>query len=162
MAKRSQIEVGQEWAYQRSRNHYIGNYGYEKVVIKSVEAYRAGYGGARKTSKGQGVLVEHSGYNNFKSEKVIQLSQLFIPWAEYEVQKAEYDAKKKVSDAAAAIVKAEREKFKAEVYNPAFNEFQNIIKAVSGKYVSGYDRVGELPIEVLQLVIEAYKVKEVA
>lgn len=163
MAKRSQIEVGQEWAYQRSRDHYIGNYGYQKAVIVAVEPYeQRTYGGIRKTSKGQGVLVELVGWNEQKFQKVVQLSQLWKLWGEFEVERAAYDAAKVISDAQNAIIKAEREKFNAEVYQPALREFQKIAQEVSGKYVSGYDRIDQLPIEVLQAIINALKVDKVA
>lgn len=167
MAKRSQIAVGQEWAYNRSRNHYIGNYGYEKVIIEAVEPYeQSRYGGRiNQTKSGLGVLVKRqSGWvkEGHWYQEVIQLSQLFIPWAEYEVQRAEYEAQRKIANEKAAIEKAKREKFKEEVYQPAYKEFINAVEAISGKRLSGYTEVQELPIEVIQAITEAIKEKAVA
>lgn len=168
MAKRSQIAVGQEWAYGRSRSHYIGQY-YEKVTIEAVEPYEANRwgGGIRKTTSGLGVLVKighrwGSQTETTYTSKVVQLSQLFIPWAEYEVQKAEYEAQRKIASEKAAIAKAEREKFQQEIYQPAYKEFIEAVEAISGKRLSGYTEVRELPIEVIKAITEAIKEKAVA
>jgi hypothetical protein len=158
MAKRIELAIGQEWAFIRTRGAEIGDYGFHKVVIASVEHYEKGTYQSRKVSKGQGVLVKTDG----GYEKVVQLSQLFKPWAEFEVEKAEYEAQRKIWLAKAAIEKAEREKFDAEVYRPALQEFQSVINQYSGKYVSEWDRVGQLPIEVLQAIVQAIKVDKVA
>ena len=158
MAKRIELAIGQEWAFNRSRGAEIGDYGFQKVTIASVEHYEKGYHAVRKVSKGQGVLVTtEGGY-----EKVVQLSQLFKQWSEFAVEKAEYEAQRKIWLAKAAIEKAEREKFDVEVYRPALHEFHAVIKEYSGKHVSEYDRVNQLPIEVLQAIVQAIKVNKVA
>ena len=159
MAKRSQIEVGQEWAYQRSRQHeHTAWGGYEKVIIVAVEPYEKGYSKNYQVKKGNGVLVKvGSGY-----ERVVQLSQLWKPWAEYEIGQAEYKAQWEITQKKAAIAKAEREKFHQEVFQPAYREFKKVIEAVTGRYVSDYTRVEELPIEVIQAITEALKEKAVA
>ena len=160
MAKRSQIEVGQEWAYQRSRQHeHTAWGGHEKVIIVAVEPYEKGYSKNYQVKKGNGVLVKvGSGY-----ERVVQLSQLWKPWAEYEVAQAEYEIQYKISEEKAKIAKAEREKFQQEVYKPALREFLKAIEPFSnGKYVSGWTRIEELPVEVLQAVAQLAKEKAVA
>ena len=170
MAKRSQLAVGQEWACGRSRNHYIGNYGYEKVIIEAVEPYQQGkwHGRINQTSSGLGVLVKvgHRWGNQTETtwtSKVVQLSQLFIPWAEYEVQRAEYEAAEKIRQAKAKVEKAKREKFQQQVYQPALNELLQAIKPFAGEtYVSGWTRIEELPIEVIQAITEGLKEKAVA
>ena len=169
MAKRSQIAVGQEWAYNRSRSHYIGNYGYEKVVIEAIEPHEQGRwnGEIRKVGSGLGVLIKVGTRWGNQTEttwtkKVVQLSQLFIPWAEYEVQRAEYEAQRKIANEKAAIAKAEKEKFQQEVYQPAYKEFIQAVEAISGQRLSGYTEVRELPIEVIQAITEAIKEKAVA
>ena len=160
MAKRSQIEVGQEWAYQRSRQHeHTAWGGHEKVIIVAVEPYDKGYSKNYQVKKGNGVLVKvGSGY-----ERVVQLSQLWKPWAEYEVAQAEFEVQYKISQEKAKIAKAEREKFNQEVYQPALKEFLKAIEPFSGgKYVSGWTRIEELPVEVLQAVAQLAKEKAVA
>lgn len=165
MAKRSQIAVGQKWAFNRSRQVSVGDYGFETVIIKSVEAYEKGYSGVRKSNSGQGVLVSknsrHYGEDNW-IDSVVQLSQLFKLWSEYEVELEAYKIKKAGWDAQAAVAKAEREKYQKEIYQPAFREFQDVVSKVSNKYIGSYSRVEELPVEILQLVIESYKAKEAA
>lgn len=169
MAKRSQIAVGQEWAFNRSRSHYIGNYGYKKVIIEAIEPHEQNRwsGQIHKVESGLGVLVKVGARWGNQTETtwtkmVVQLSQLFIPWAEYEVQRAEYEAQRKIAEKKNAIEKAEREKFKEEVYQPAYKEFINAVEAISGKRLSGYTEVQELPIEVIQAITEAIKEKAVA
>lgn len=159
MAKRSQLAVGQEWAYQRGRNHeHTAWGGHEKAVIVAVEPYEKGYSKNYQVQKGNGVLIKvGSGY-----ERVVQLSQLWKPWAEYEVGQVEYKAKYEIAQKKAAIAKAEREKFQQEVFQPAYREFKKVIEAVTGRYVSDYTRVEELPIEVIQAITEALKEKAVA
>jgi hypothetical protein len=158
MAKRIELAVGQEWAFNRSRGASIGDYGFQKVVIASVGHYEKGTYKSYKVEKGNGVLVKtESGY-----EKVVQLSQLFKQWSEFQVEKAEYEAQRKIWIAEAAIERAKREKFEAEVYRPALEEFRSVVKEYSGEYVSEYDRVNQLPIEVLQAIVQAIKINKVA
>jgi hypothetical protein len=91
------------------------------------------------------------------------LSQLWKPWAEYEVAQAEYLVQYKISQEKAKVAKAEGEKYKQEVYNPAYKEFIKLIAELSGgKYVSGWTRIEELPIEVLQGVVKLAQEKAVA
>jgi hypothetical protein len=156
MAKRNQLVKGQEWAYQRSRSHYIGDW-FTKVIIEEVEPYEKGYNGPRKSGSGSGVWIKSAEARYVPS--VIQLSQLFIPWSEYEVQRAEYEAKKKISDAESAIRNAERKKYQEEVFAPAVKEFQRVVQDGTGKWVSSWD-VEKFPIEVIQFVIESAKKKE--
>jgi hypothetical protein len=170
MAKRSQLVVGAEWAYGRSRTHYIGGQYYEKVIIEAVEPHEQGKWNGRinKTSSGLGVLVKfgHRWGNQTETtwtSKVVQLSQLFIPWAEYEVRRAEYEVQSKINKEKAAIAKAEREKYQEEVYQPALKQFIQTIKPFAGgTYVSGWTKIEELPVEVLVAVTEALKEKAVA
>jgi hypothetical protein len=169
MAKRSQLVVGQEWAYGRSRTHYIGGQYYEKVIIEAVEPFKqsAYRGEIFQTTIGSGVKVKvgHRWGNATETtwtSKVVQLSQLFIPWAEYEVRKAQYEVQSKINREKAAIAKAEKEKFQQEVYQPAYKEFIEAVEAISGKRLSGYTEVQELPIEVIQAITQAIKEKAVA
>jgi hypothetical protein len=169
MAKRSQLEVGQEWAYHRERKHEHRFYGgYYKVVIESVEPHeqRSYSGSISKSGSGLGVLVsihEHWQGEPRVYQKVVQLSQLWKPWAEYQVAQAEYEVQYKISEEKAKIAKAEREKFQQEVYKPALREFLNAIEPFSGgKYVSGWTRIEELPVEVLQAVARLAQEKAVA
>jgi len=163
MAKRSQLAVGQEWAYSNKRQHEFTAWGgHYKAKIVAVEPHEEWLRGKYAlVKKGNGVLVEVEGYNG-KVQKVLQLSQLWIPWAEYEVGLAEYKKEWEISQARAKVAKAEREKFLEEVYKPALKEFQKAIEEVSGKYVGTYETIGQLPIEVLQKVTEAIKEKAVA
>ncbi len=165
MAKRSEIAVGQEWAYGRTRSHQISGW-YTKVTIVAVEpAKQWRYGQIAKTGSGLGVHVQvHERFQGEPRviEKVVQLSQLFMPWAEYEVQKAEYTEARKVAEEKAKIAKAEREKFQEEVFRPAFKEFVQAVEAISGKKIYGYETVEKLPIEVIKAVTEAIKEKAVA
>jgi len=168
MAKRSQLAVGQEWAYQRSRQHQHSPWGgYEKVVIVAVEPYEQSKyrGEIFQRATGNGVKVEIQTHWAGKPQtitKVVQLSQLWKPWAEYEIAQAEYKAEYEIAQKKAAIAKAEREKFQQEVYQPAYREFKKVLEAVTGKYVSDYTRVEELPIEVIQAITEGLKEKAVA
>jgi len=163
MAKRSQLAVGQEWAYSNSRQHEYTTWGsHYKATIVAVEPYEKTYGGKFwQTAKGNGVLVEVRGYGG-KVQKVLQLSQLWIPWAEYEVGLVEYKAQWEIAQAKAKVAQAEREKFQQEVYLPALKEFQKAIEQISGKYVGIYETVGQLPVEVLQAVTKAIQEKAVA
>jgi hypothetical protein len=164
MAKRSQITVGQEWAYKRSRHHeHTAWGGYEKAVIVAVEPYEKGYSKNYQVQKGNGVLIKIvSGYGA-GYERVVQLSQLWKPWAEYEVAQAEFKVQWEISQAKAKVAKAEKEKFKEEVFNPALRElFQAIKPLTGGTYISGWTRLEELPIEVIQGITEAIKEKAVA
>lgn len=168
MAKRGQLVVGQEWAYNRSRSHYIGNYGYEKVIIEAVEPHEQWrYGEISQVKKGLGVKVKVQVRYGYEEQprwisKVVQLSQLWIPWAEYEVQYAEHKVQQEIAQKKAAIAKAEREEFQEKVYQPAYKEFIEAVEAISGKRLSGYTEVKELPIEVIQAITEAIKEKAVA
>jgi hypothetical protein len=169
MAKRSQLAVGQEWAYSNKRQHQHSAWGgHYKATIESVEPYKANRYGSniRPSGEGLGVLVsvEEKWRGEIrKTQKVIQLSQLWKPWAEYEVERAEYLGQYKINEEKAKIAKAEKEKFQQEVYRPALKEFFQAIKPFTGeKYVSGYTRIEELPIEVLQAVTKAIQEKAVA
>lgn len=160
MAKRGQLAVGQEWAYQRSRQHEYTPWGrHEKAVIVSVEPYEAGYSKNYQVKKGNGVLVKvGNGY-----ERVVQLSQLWKPWAEYEVGQAEYQAQWKITQAKAEVIKAEKQKYKEEVFNPALKELVRAIKPFTGgSYIDGWTRIEELPIEAITAITEAIKEKAVA
>lgn len=163
MAKRSQLAVGQEWAYSNKRQHEYTAWGnHYKATIVAVEPYEKGYSGqVFQRPKGNGVLVEVEGYGG-KVQKVLQLSQLWIPWAEYEVGLVEYKAQWEITQAKAKVAQAERQKFHQEVYLPALKEFQEAIEQISGKYVGTYETVGQLPIEVLQAVTKAIQEKAVA
>jgi len=162
MAKRSQLAVGQEWAYSNKRQHEYTAWGnHYKATIVAVEPYEKGFSRNYQTQKGNGVLVEVQGYGG-KVQKVLQLSQLWIPWAEYEVGLVEYKAQWEILQAKAKVAQAEREKFQKEVYLPALREFQKAIEQISGKYVGTYETVGQLPIEVLQAVTQAIQEKAVA
>jgi hypothetical protein len=165
MAKRSELKVGQEWAYGRSRSHFIGSW-HQKVTIVAVEpAKQWRYGEIAKTGSGLGVHVQvHESFRGEPKiiEKVVQLSQLFIPWAEYETQKAEYVEARKVAEEKAAIAKAERREFQEKVYQPAFKEFVQAVEAISGQKLYGYETVEKLPIEVIKAITEAVKEKAVA
>ena len=163
MAKRSQLAVGQEWAYNNKKYHEFSPWGnHYKATIVAVEPHeewrRGHYALAQK---GNGVLVEVEGYSG-KFQKVLQLSQLWIPWAEYEVGNAEYQVQHKINQEKEKVARAKREKFQQEVYLPALKEFQEAIQEISGKYVSTYQTLGQLPIEVLQAVTKAIKEKAVA
>ena len=169
MAKRSQLVVGEAWAYKRGRQHEHSAYSnYEKVIIESVEPYKASrYGGnIRQTGEGLGVLVSiHSKYQGKPTiqKAVVQLSQLWKPWAEYEVAQAEFEVQYQINQVKAKIAKAEREKFQKEVYQPALKEFVKLIEPLApNKYISGWTRIEELPVEVLQALTKAIQEKAVA
>ena len=169
MAKRSQLAVGQEWAYHRERQHEHKFYGgYYKVVIESVEPYeQSSYSGRiSKSASGLGVLV--SVHEKWQGEprvyqKVVQLSQLWKPWAEYEVAQAEYEVQYRINEEKAKVAKAEREKFQKEIYQPALREFVKVLEPYApNKYISGWTRIEELPVEVLQAVVKLAQEKAVA
>ena len=169
MAKRSQLAVGQEWAYSNKRQHEHKFYGgYYKVVIESLEPYKASrYGGnIRQTGEGLGVLVSvHEKWQGEPrvTQKVVQLSQLWKPWAEYEVGQAEYKVQWEINQAKAKVAKAEREKFQQEVYEPALKEFVKAIAPYApNKYISGWTRIEELPVEALQALTKVIQEKAVA
>jgi hypothetical protein len=155
MAKKSQIAVGQEWACGRRRGkrrrHYIGGY-YNKVTIVWIAL------------RGSGVQVQYHELDQGETriiDTIVQLSQLFMPWAEYEVKRAEYVEAEKIREEKAKIAEAKREKFKEEVFNPALKEFFAVIKPFAGnKYVDGWTKIEELPVGVLVAVTEAMKEKE--
>jgi len=160
MAKRSQLAVGQEWAYQRGRYHEYTAWGaHKKAIIVAVEPYEAGYIQNYKRTKGNGVLVAlEGGY-----ERVVQLSQLWQPWAEYEVGQAEYKVQYEISEKKRQVALAKQKKFEREVYQPALSQLLEAIKPFAGEeYVSGWTRIEELPIEVIQAITEAIKEKAVA
>lgn len=163
MAKRSELKVGQEWAYGRQRSHYIGEH-YSKVIIEEVEPHKQyRYGEIQKTTKGLGVKVKlQVGWGTEWRSRVIQLSQLWIPWAEYEVQKKAYTAQREIDEKKAQVLRAKRQEFQEKEYRPALKEFQKVIEAITGKYVSDYTRIEELPIEVIKAITEAIKEKAVA
>jgi len=155
MAKRSQLEVGQEWAYQRSREHEYQVWGnrYEKVTIVAVEPYEKSYSGGYKTSKGNGVLVKFES----RYEEVVQLSQLWKPWAEYLVGYSEYKAKWEISRAEEKVKEAKREKYRQEIYEPAMREFILAVEKISGQRVESYYKVEQFPVEVFQSITEVIK-----
>ena len=164
MAKRSQLAVGQEWAYSNKRQHEYTSWGsHYKATIVALEPYEKSYGGKIwQTAKGNGVLVEVEGYNG-KVQKVLQLSQLWIPWAEDEVGNAEYQVQYKINEEKAKVAKAEKQKFQQEVYLPALREFVKVLEPYApNKYISGWTRIEELPVEVLQAVTKAIQEKAVA
>lgn len=160
MAKRGQLAVGQEWAYQRSRTHEYQSWGgHKKVTIVAVEPYEKGYSKNYPTGKGNGVLVRsEQGW-----EFVVQLSQLWQPWAEYEVGQAEYEVQWKITQEKAKVARAEREKFQQEVYQPALKEFVKAIAPYApNQYISGWTRIEELPVEALQALTKVIQEKAVA
>jgi DNA integrity scanning protein DisA with diadenylate cyclase activity len=161
MAKRSQLAVGQEWAYNNKRQHEYTTWGnsHYKATIVALEPYERSYGGKIwQTTKGNGVLVEIENYLGV-GRRVLQLSQLWKPWAEYEAGLVEYKAQHEIALAKAKVAKAERQKFLEEVHRPALKEFQKAVEQISGKYVGTYTTVEELPIEVLQAVAGLIKEK---
>lgn len=168
MAKRSQLAVGQEWAYSNKRQHQHSAWGgHYKATIESVEPYKANRYGSniRPSGEGLGVLVsveERWQGEIRKTQKVIQLSQLWKPWAEYEIGQAEYKAQWEIAQAEAKVARAEREKYHEEVFKPAFHEFIRAIEQVSGVKVWGGQELKELPVEVLQAVTKAIQEKAVA
>jgi hypothetical protein len=163
MAKRSQIAVGQEWAYQRGRTHeYTAWGGHSKATIVAVEPYERGYSQNYQVKKGNGVLIEVESANG-KYQKVVQLSQLWKLWAEYEVGQAEYKVQYEINQAKAKVAKAEQEKFQKEIYQPALREFVKVLEPYApNKYISGWTRIEELPVEVLQAVVKLAQEKAVA
>ena len=166
MAKRTELAVGQVWAYNRSRQVQVGHYGYgwEKVTIvattpaKKWNRYSSQW---VETSTGQGVLVEYTerayGVESTR-QKVVQLSQLHMTWDKYETELAEYNAQREISQAKAKIAKAEKEKFMEETYNPAKAQLRNTIKEATGvdftHYLNSYGYYTELPIEVINFLNE--------
>jgi hypothetical protein len=162
MAKRSQLVVGQEWAYRGKRIHEHTPWNsHKKATIVAVEPYQRGYSKNYQTEKGNGVLVTFGKY-----DEVVQLSQLWKPWAEYEIGQAEYEAQHKINQEKQKIARAEREKFQQEVYRPALKEFFQAIKPYiknpNQTYIDGSSRIQELPVEVLQAVTKAIQEKAVA
>jgi len=161
MAKRSQLAVGQEWAYQRGRSHEYSPWGaHRKATIVAVEPYEAGYSKNYKTTKGNGVLVT---IGEGPYQQVVQLSQLWQPWAEYEVGQAEYKVQYEISEKKRQVALAKQKEFEREVYQPALSQLLKAIEPFAGEsYVSGWTRIEELPIEVIQAITEAIKEKAVA
>lgn len=164
MAKRNQLEVGQQWAFSSSRGHDISKYlDYKMATIVSVEPHDQSRYSSRisKASGGNGVLVSittnYSG-EEWTRQEVIQLSELFMLWSEFVPAMEAEKIRQKAAWEAREIREAEQAKFHSEVYAPALREFQNAIKATTGEYVSQYDRISALPLEVLQAITNALKV----
>lgn len=164
MAKRNQLEVGQQWAFSSKRGHNISKYGnYDMATIVSVEPHDQSRYSSRisKASSGNGVLVSityrYQGIESIRQE-VIQLSELFMLWSEFVPAMEAEKIRQKAAWEARKVREAEQEKFRAEVYAPALREFQDAIKATTGEYVSQFDRISGLPIEVLQAITNALKV----
>lgn len=164
MAKRNQLEVGQQWAFSSSRGHDISKYlDYKMATIVSLEPHEQARHSGRinKTIGGNGVLVSitstHAG-EEWTRQEVIQLSELFMVWSEFVPAMEAEKIRQKAAWEARQVREAEQAKFHSEVYAPALMEFQNAIKATTGKYVSQYDRISGLPIEVLQAITNALKV----
>lgn len=170
MAKRTELAVGQVWAYNRSRQVRIGQYGYgwEKVTIVSTTPAKKWNRYSSQwveTSTGQGVLVEYTERRNgipTTSQKIVQLSQLHMMWDKYETELAEYNAQREIAEAKVAIAKAEKETFMAETYNPALAELRKTIKDATGKDFTDYIKDARyahswevLPIEVINFLNQA-------
>ena len=170
MAKRTELTVGQIWAYNRSRQVHIGDYGFEKVEIMAVEPYKYVRGiGYRTTTSGQGVLVKRE----FKqwgetriTQEVIQLSQLHMVWDKYEVERAKYESQKSIDELNAKNAKAEKEKYLETIYNPALAELRKTIKDATGKDFTDYIKDARyayswevLPIEVINFLNSAIEFK---
>lgn len=159
MAKRNQLEVGQQWAQSSRRNHHISkHFFYDMVTILSVEPYEKTYRGQyEKASKGNGVLISRT-TRQWGEERtfheIVQLSELFMIWPEFEIAREAQKIVEKEQEQA----QKNRELWEKEVYYPALREFQDAIKSTTGRYISEYDRVGKLPLEVLQAITEALKV----
>lgn len=162
MAKRNQLEVGQQWAYSNKRNHDISRTSdFGMATIKAVEPYEKSWNGARATERGNGVLVEINEMFCGKASTrtvIIQLSNLFMTWEEFVPAMEAEKIRQKAAWEAREVREAEQRKFNAEVYSPALQEFQDAIEATTGKYVSQFDRISALPIEVLQAITNALKV----
>lgn len=162
MAKRNQLEVGQQWAFSYKRNHDINRtWDFQMATIKAVEPYEKSYNGVRPTERGNGVLVEINEmvYGEARTRTgIIQLSNLFMTWEEFVPAKEEAEKKAKQEAEARKVREEEQRKFNAEVLAPALREFEDAIKATTGKFVSRYDSIKELPIEVLQAITNALKV----
>ena len=165
MAKRNELEVGQEWAYKNTRNHQFNDYGvsHEKATILSVEKWKCNkWGGeARQLDSGTGVLVEVTSKwqgKEVKMQKVVQLGFLWMPWNEYEVGQKNHLVEMEKERAIRDERRKEHEKFQSEIYKPALKEFQDAIEAVTGKYIASHKTIDQLPIEVLQAITNAMKV----
>lgn len=169
MAKRTELAVGQVWAFNRSRQVAVGHdsYGWEKVTILSTTPAKKWNRYSSQwveTSTGQGVLVEYT--ERFRGDestkqKVVQLSQLHMTWDKYETELVEYKAQQEIANAKAAIAKAEKEKFMLETYNPALAELRKTIKDATGQDFTDYIKDARyarswevLPIEVINFLNE--------
>lgn len=164
MAKRNQLEVGQQWAFSSSRGHDISKYGlYDMATIVSVEPHEQARYSSRisKVSGGNGVLVSiiyrYQGIESIR-QKVIQLSELFMLWSEFVPAMEAEKIRQKAAWEARQVREAEQRKFNAEVYAPALREFLDAIQTINGQYVGSYKRIDQLPIEVLQAITNALKV----
>jgi len=158
MAKRSELQAGQEWAYSRTREHNFFRF-HEKVVILSTEPYEQSHWSyssePRKTSKGSGVLVKLGNL-----ETVVQLSTLWMPWFDYVIDKAEHDKQWQATMEANAIARAEARKFQKEIYQPALRELQQAMEGAGLDGISAfYDMESSFKLETIQFLTEAIKEK---
>lgn len=162
MAKRNQLEVGQQWAYSNKRNHDISHTSdFGMATIKAVEPYEKFWNGARATERGNGVLVEINEMFCGKASTrtvIIQLSNLFMLWSEFVPAMEAEKIRQKAAWEARQVREAEQRQFNTEVYAPALREFLDAIQAINGKYVGSHNRIDQLPIEVLQAITNALKV----
>lgn len=164
MAKRNQLEVGQQWAFSSSRGHNISKHGnYDMATIVSVEPYEKHRYTSRinKVSSGNGVLVSITyRYQGIESTRqdVIQLSELFMLWSEFVPAMEAEKIRQKAAWEARQVREAEQRQFNTEVYAPALREFLDAIQTINGQYVGSYNRIDQLPLEVLQAITNALKV----
>lgn len=166
--KKAEIEIGKEYAYQRNRNDEDKTYGIERATVTG---FTSSYNGAPMVQIEVHRLRWEYDYTNdwkkvqgserqvnYKDTKKVTLSTIV---GEYEAEKARRDAlaiKFTQEQEENRRLKAIRDQWKAENYEPAMAELIAELSHITQKgYVHSGTKLSEFDLEQIKAITEALR-----
>ena len=173
MAKRKDLEVGQEWAWTSTRDHRYA----DKVIVIDTAPHEESTHWRKentihKVAHGKGVLVQQTvrteerqeredgevvwAYGTKEVQRVALLQHLVMPWAEY-VKEEEAKAK---ANARRNEYEDQQRQYKREIHDPAVAELLKVLLKVAKEVkpntwqINDYGRIRELDTEVIKHLTE--------
>ena len=173
MAKRKDLQVGQEWAWTSTRDHRYA----DKVVILDTAPHEESTHWRKpntihKTEIGKGVLVQKTvrteerqeredgevvwTYGTKEVQRVALLQHLVMPWAEY-VKEEEAKAK---ANARRQEYEEQQRLYKQTIHEPAVSQLLKILLKVAKEVkpntwqIYDHSRIRELDTEVVKHLTE--------
>lgn len=159
MAKRTELEIGQEWAHVTGQAGKYSLFG-DKVTIVAIEPYEYNRytGKTRQVSGGQNVLVSamyyYGGGEPKQANKVVQLRHLVELWEPY----SERTEKTKAERAEMEKRRKERQDYRQNVVQPKVEQVVKLLKT-SG-HVSEYTALKEMEEGTIDYLIQVLKFYE--